>query len=359
MNTFGAWLIFWGMLSLVLGLFGRHLAFLYILDAFGPFMGYVLKIGLILAGIWVRRREGLTVEDVPVEGKKGAWIPVVVSGVVIIGIITYVAGNLIWDALLEHRVKHPVPAAGWASTPTSEWPDLVLLQKAEFEHHTPMEAGRASLVRLPSGDIVALTAGHLLGEPGGVSPGFLDGGPGRLDPNRLATLTAEITSWDLFLPGREERAVEVVGLFGQAGSFDTNCDQVLLQLSPHDRVYPVKPLDMCLGLVPFGESLHVITFATDTNGNPRQVVYNAKRIPGLFFACELEKPVDLRGCSGAPVVDNHGLIVGIVTGGIQMDLNSPSNTVHAFSGHLVSELMPVLKSAMTAGKPANARRAGL
>ena len=353
-------MIFWGMLSLVLGLFGRHLAFLYILDAFGPFLGYVLKVGLILGGIWVRRREGLTVEDVPAEGKKGAWIPVVVSGVVIIGIISYVTVNLILDSMLEHRIHHPVPAAAWASTPPSKWPDLILLQKAEFEHHTPMAAGCTSLVRLPSGDTVALTAGHLLGEPGGVSPGFLDRGSDRLDQSKLSTLTAEITSWDLFLPGQETRAVEVVGLFGQAGSFDTNGDQILLQLAPHDKIYPVKPLDLRLSMVPFGETLHVITFAADTNGNLRQVVNDAKRIPGLFFACSFEKPVDLRGCSGAPVVDKNGLLVGIVTGGILMDPHNPSNnnTVPVFSGHLVSELMPVLKSAMTAPKRPDTRRAG-
>jgi hypothetical protein len=41
-----------------------------------------------------------------------------------------------------------------------------------------------------------------------------------------------------------------------------------------------------------------------------------------------------------------------------MDLNNQSDTMRAFSGHLVSELMPVLKTAISQ-KKADTRRAGL
>ena len=353
-------MIAWGIMALAFGMVGVQFIFLGVLDVFGPVIACGLKFGLILAGIWVWRHDRvLSDEGEPIEEKKGAWIPVAVSGAVIVSIIAYVAISMVSDSRLEHRVNCLAPPAAWASTPTNQWPALVLLQKAEFEHHTPMEAGCASLVRLPSGDVVALTAGHLLGRAGGVSPGFLHGGLGGLDQTRLATLTAEITSWDLFVPEQEDRAVEVVGLFGKANDFDTDCDQVLLRLSPHQAVYPVKPMDMRLCPVTFNERLHVITYAANTNGDLQQVIYNAKRVPAMSFTCQLDKPADLNGCSGAPVVDQDGRLVGIVTGGTLMDLNSPSNTVHAFSGHLVSELMPVLKSAMTAAKPASARRAGL
>jgi hypothetical protein len=359
MKIFGAWMIAWGILSLAFGMVGVQFVFLCFLDMFGPVVGFGLKLGLIAAGVWVWRRDKvLTDEFEPGEEKQHAWIPLVVSGTVILGVIAYITLSMMHESRLERQVNHPVPTAAWASTPTNEWPALVLLQRAEFEHHTPMEAGCACLVRLPSGDIVALTAGHLLGRAGGVRPGFLHGGLGGLDQKRLATLTDEITSWDLYLPEQEEKAVEVVGLFGQAADFDTDCDQVLLQLSPHDTVYPVKPLDVRLDLVTLDEPLHLITYAADTNGTLHQAVYNARRVPGLSFTCLLDKPVDLNGCSGAPVVDKNGLLVGIATGGTLMDLGSRSDIVQGFTGHLVSELMPVLKSAVSGQKTARVQVAG-
>ena len=268
----------------------------------------------------------------------------------IVGVIAYVAISQLRGSWLDRQLNRPAPPAAWASTPVKQWPALVLLQKAEFKHHTPMQAGCACLIRLPTGDIVALTAGHLLGKAGGVSPGFTYGGFGGLDPQMLATLTDEITSWELFLPEHKEQAVEAVGLFGKADEFDTDCDQILLRLSQHYSAYPVKPLDVRLKPVVFGESLHVITCAMDKGGDLRQVVLNARRLPGLGFTCELEKPAELNGCSGAPVVDKDGLLVGIVTGGTPADLINPSNSVRAFSGHLVSELTPLMKAAISRKK---------
>jgi len=345
MKPIGACMISWGIFSIMISFVGLQFRVLWFMDEFGPVMAYVMKVGLILAGIWVWKHDKvLTEEDVPDEGKKGAWIPVIASLVVIFGIVGYVAFSTISDSNMEHRLKHPVPPAAWAATPTNRWPALVLLQKAGFEHHTSLEAGCACLIRLPSSNVVALTAGHLLGRAGGVNPGFLQGGLGGLDQAKLATLTGEITLWDLFLPGQEAKGVEVVGLFGRASDFNTDCDQILLRLSPHDRAYPVKPLDVRLESVTFGEPLHVITYAANTNGELQQVVYGARRVPGMMFTCLLEKPAVLDGCSGAPVVDKNGLLVAIVTGGTMMDINNPSGPVQAFTGHSVSELLPVFKA---------------
>jgi hypothetical protein len=352
-------MIAFGVFSILISFVGLEFWILLILNIFGPVMAYAFKLGLIAAGVWLWRRGDVRTDELePAEVKEHAWIPVVISVTVVLGIIAYITVSTMKESRLERRVNHPVPTAAWASTPTNDWPALVLRQRAEFEHHTPMEAGCACLVRLPSGDIVALTAGHLLGRAGGVRPGFLYGGLGGLDPRRLATLTDEIISWDLYLPGQEEKAVEAVGLFGRANDFDTDCDQVLLQLSPQATACPVKPLDVRLGLVTLDEPLRLITYAADPEGNLRQVVYNARRVPGLIFTCLLDKPVDLNGCSGSPVVDTNGLLVGIVTGGTLLDLDNRSDTVRGFSGHRVSELMPVLKTAMSGNRAARVQVAG-
>jgi hypothetical protein len=352
MKILGAWMIAFGIFSILVGFVGLQFQVLWFLDEFGPLMGYVLKVGLIVAGIWVWRNADKIPagEDEEPEGNNRAWIPVAVSGTVIVGIIAYVAISQLRSSWLDRQVNRPAPPATWASTPVNQWPALVLLQKAEFKHHTPMQAGCACLVRLPTGEIVALTAGHLLGKDGGVSPGFTRSGFGGLDPQMLATLTDEITSWELFLPKHKEQAVEAVGLFGKADEFDADCDQVLLRLSQHYSTYPVKPLDVRLKPVTFGEPLHLITCALDKDGNLQQVVLDARRVPGLGFVCELEKPAELNGCSGAPVVDKDGLLVGIVTGGTLAYVNNRSSTVRAFSGHLVSELTPLMKAAISRKK---------
>ncbi len=347
-------MIAFGIFSIMISFVGLQFRILWFLDEFGPLLGYGLKAGLIVAGIWIWRNADKIPadEDEKPAGNNRAWIPVAVSGTVIVGIIAYVVISQLRSSWLDRQINQPTPPAAWASTPVNQWPALVLLQKAEFKHHTPMQAGCACLIRLPTGDIVALTAGHLLGKAGGVIPGFTRGGFGGLDPQRLATLTDEITSWELFLPAHKEQAVEAVGLFGKAEEFNADCDQVLLRLSQHYSAYPVKPLDVRLKPVAFGESLRVITCALDKDGNLQQVVLNARRLPRMGFTCELEKPAELNGCSGAPVVDKDGLLVGIVTGGTLANLNNPSSSVRAFSGHLVSELTPLMKAAISRKKAA-------
>jgi len=169
MKRLGAWMIAFGIFSILIGFVGLQFHVLWFLDEFGPLMGYVLKAGLIVAGIWVWRNADKIPADEYEEpaGNNRAWIPVAVSGAVILGVIAYVAISQLRGSWLDRQLNRPAPPAAWASTPVKQWPALVLLQKAEFKHHTPMQAGCACLIRLPTGDIVALTAGHLLGKAGG------------------------------------------------------------------------------------------------------------------------------------------------------------------------------------------------
>jgi hypothetical protein len=333
----------------MIGFIGLRVGWLFFLDEFGPIMAYILKIGFIVAGIFVWRsddREAAVQDDEASGEPSRAWVPVMLYGALVVGVIAFITVSILKDRRLEKQLQQSAAPAVWAVTPANSWPDLFLLQKAEFAHHSSMEAGCACLVRLPTGDIVALTAGHLLGKAGGVSPGFTRGGLGGLDRNKLATLTTEITSWTLFLPDDQEAGAKVTGLYGEARTFDENCDQILLQVSPDKAGYPVTPLDVRMKPVTIDEPLRVVAIGQDRLGNLRQMTYNAKRIPGLLFTCALEHPVNLNGCSGAPVVDKDGLLVGIVTSGPLMDLNSSSGYARSFSGRTLSELLPVLKAAV-------------
>jgi hypothetical protein len=361
MKILGAWIIAYGLLALGFGAVGLQIRFLFVLDAFGPVMGYVLKFAFIALGVWIWRRDEMMPDDsVPTEEENHrAWVPVAVCVAGIVGIAGFITVKAVKNSRLEHQLQRPPPTATWAAKSTILWPTMVLMQEAKFAHHTPMEAGCASLVRLPTGEIVALTAGHLLGRAGGVSPGFIHDGIGGLDKKKLATLNSEISSWELFLPDDERdknvkrETIKVTGLYGDAGQWDEDCDQVLLALAPSQTNFPATPLDLRLTPITVKEQLHVVTYSWDFDGNVRQVIHNAHLIPGTIFQCELEKPTELEGFSGAPVLDENGLLVGIVTGGTLRDLGNQTGYVHAFSGHLAKELMPVLKPAVESkGTPA-------
>ncbi len=94
------------------------------------------------------------------------------------------------------------------------------------------------------------------------------------------------------------------------------------------------------------EALYVVTLEMDDEGEIRQAIHEAKRMPGPVFTCSFERPVQLTGASGSPIVDKNGLLVGIVTGKTLMDLGNPGDFVRSCSAHSVMELMPVIKSAV-------------
>jgi hypothetical protein len=312
-------------------------------------VAYALKLGIVVLGAWIWRnadRSDAVQEQITDEQSRRAWIPVVIAGALVIGIVSFIATSALKDARLRNQLaREPAPAA-WASDRPTLWPDLVLMQKAGFSHHTALETGCACLVRLPTGEICALTAAHLLGNVGGVKPSFVHDGFGGLDKEKLATLDSEITSWKLFLPDAENQPVNVIGLYGDAKQFDENCDQVLLRLAITTNEYPATPLDLRLSPVTINETLYVLTYDWDDNGRARQVVHKAHRVPGMGFNCAMETPAELNGFSGAPIVDKNGLLVGILTGGSVLDINNASSSMHAFTGHLAKELMPVLEEAV-------------
>lgn len=354
MKKLGAWLIAYGIGALALGLMGLHFRLLFILDEFGPVWAYILKFGLIVLGIWIWRRDGMVTpdENYTDEESKRAWIPVYIGGTVIIGIITFIVINEIKRP--RNVTLLPPPAATWSGQPVRTWPTFVLEQNATFQHHTDLHARSACLVRLPTGEIAAFSAGHQLGPDGGVEPGFLDADSGNLDRQMLAKLDTEIKSWDLSLPipAGETNVlsdkIQVAGLYGDAALWDEHCDEVLLRLKPGQTNFPATPLDLRLTPLTFKEKLKVVTNSRDSQGNIRQVVQSAQSMPGLVFRCSLDHPVDTDNLAGALVLDRDGLLVGIITSTMTSTVKTDDskNTIEHCYGHLATELLPVLQRAL-------------
>ena len=332
-----------GIFSFLLPLVGLHFRYLWFLDEFGPVVGYGLKGALIGLGVLIWRKADVTTEELEsneADTSRKPWLHILVSALAVLALVGFAVFQFVSDARADQRLNQVPPPAPWASTPVEDWPPLVLLQQAEFKEHTPLRAGCVSLIRLPSGHVVALTVAHLLGRPGGVEPGFLANSL-CLDRGKLATLDSQITRWKLFVPGHDDKAVKIIGLFGKPEQFGERCDELLLRVDPVTPTYPVRTLDIRLRPVPIDEPLRIVRYAV-IDEKAQQVPEEARRIAGFGFTCELERAADFRATTGAPVLDKDGLLVGVVSG------KGPGSfeDLRVLSVEPITELLPVLKAAL-------------
>src|SRR6266446_5817943 len=97
--------------------------------------------------------------------------------------------------------KKPViqaPVETWVSQKYETWPQIVLTNDAKFKGHTPLLGASSFLIKSSDGRVFAVSAKHLLGEDGGVSP-QLEAGQfnkalisWKLAPRTIADLFVEV-----------------------------------------------------------------------------------------------------------------------------------------------------------------------
>jgi hypothetical protein len=193
-------------------------------------------------------------------------------------------------------------AEQWASKPPREWPQLVLTNRAEFNGHTPLQGASAFFLKTQDGRMLAATARHLIGANGGVKPEI-----------SVATLNGAIRSWHMYprtLPGQFVLAEKI----GASGLDNENLDWLILTIKDTGKALPATPLQLRRQPVQVGEQVYLV-------GCPyveeacKQNVYAGKVTAraGDRFRYDIDPPVDIRGFSGAPVIDRNGHVVGVMT----------------------------------------------
>jgi hypothetical protein len=193
-------------------------------------------------------------------------------------------------------------AEEWASKPPREWPQLVLTNHAEFKDHTPLRGASAFLVKTRDGRTMAATAKHLLGENGGVKPEI-----------SVAALNGVIRSWRMHprtLPDQLVLAEKV----GADGLDDENLDWLILTIKNTGKPLPATPLRLRSRSVQVGEQVWLVG-CSYVEKDCKQNVY-AGRVTNRKadrFRYDIEPPVDIRGFSGAPILDRNGQVVGVMT----------------------------------------------
>jgi hypothetical protein len=191
----------------------------------------------------------------------------------------------------------------WIATPKQNWPQFVLKNDAAFTANRYLSGASGFLISDDRTGVVAVTAIHLLGENGGVAP--------EIPPRQL---DSALLHWRLFPRTSPDSFVEVAGL-GAIPSSREYFDWLVLKLKPSKRPLPATPLRLRASPVRVGETVHLIGVSY-AEPEARQKVYTGKVVERHFgdrFRFSISPAVNLRGFSGAPIVDENGLVVGIMS----------------------------------------------
>lgn len=191
----------------------------------------------------------------------------------------------------------------WMVTPFKNSPQVALTNKAFFKHSTWLSSASAFLVSYKN-QVYAITAKHLIGSAGGVQP--------EIKP---AKLNDEKVRWVLHPRTQPQHEVVIDQLLN---TNDTISGDIL--------IFSIKEKDNSLFAPPIrtnyilsGEKMYLIGCPygeTDCLQNQYAINYVGREGETLYFN-NLSPNVELKGFSGAPVVDSLGRVIGVFAGTIR------------------------------------------
>lgn len=191
----------------------------------------------------------------------------------------------------------------WSKRSPAEWPQMVLTHSARFRGHTGLNGASAFLLRTPKGEIVGATALHLLGVNGGVEP--------ELPAPQLNNV---LEDWSLYPRTKPRDAITVTGL-GPMAPPRRGGDWLLLRIDLAQLPPTVHVLTPRAQPVQVGETVYLVGVSYAEPG-VAQKVYSGKvtqRAAGNNFRFDIAPYVDIRGFSGAPILDKDGFVVGVTS----------------------------------------------
>lgn len=202
------------------------------------------------------------------------------------------------------RVTSTPSSVPWAAKPFQEWPQLLLTNEAHFEGHSSLYGASAFLIRNKRGTVLAATALHLIGEAGGVEPEIAS-----------HDLDKVLQSWTLSI--RNDDFSRRVNASGSAppGVEDPYLDWLLLKLMDQSDKLPAVPLEFRSTPVSVGEAVYLLGVPYTDGQSPQNLYRGTVTARGFRdrFRYSIDPPADIRGFSGAPILDEKGFVVGIMT----------------------------------------------
>jgi len=207
----------------------------------------------------------------------------------------------------------------WVSQKPETWPQIVLTNDATFEGHTGLEGASSFLIQARDGRIFAVTAKHLLGEAGGVSPEV-----------SVSEFNKVLKSWKLSPRTKEDSFVEVDKLV--AAGKEKEADWLIFSLKSTSNL-PSRPLKVRGSPVTDEEQLYLLG-CPYSKPKCRQNVHSGHvlKLYEQEIHFDFTPTPSLSGFSGAPVIDGNGHLVGILTGrpGLRADVAQAQNVLDIY-----------------------------
>lgn len=181
---------------------------------------------------------------------------------------------------------------------------ILLTNHATFTNERELVGASAFLIEYMD-KVYAVTAKHLIGEAGGVEP----------EVNQTH-LDEELKKWQMFPRVTVISKTDTITANAQGLNFNDNTSDALL-LNTVGFKSGIQPLKPDFTEVKEGDSLFIIG-CPYSEPNCRQNIYKTifvGRTESGFLVSTTDEEVELRGFSGAPVVNSSGYVVGIIYGG--------------------------------------------
>jgi hypothetical protein len=199
--------------------------------------------------------------------------------------------------------KTAIPeSAKWAATSPAQWPQISAANAAEFKGHTHLKAGNGFFIRTRSGQVLAGTARHLLGSDGGVQPTV-----------KLSEFNSALKEWTMTTRTTPPKSARIAGLHGSPENYGALTDWAVFKVNPDDVAnLPTEPLAPRLAAVENGSTVYLVGAGI---AGTKQEVHRATITMATDWRIEakLDKPIELTGFSGSPIVDSDGNLVGVLT----------------------------------------------
>ncbi|WP_047812434.1 S1 family peptidase [Rhodopirellula islandica] len=204
------------------------------------------------------------------------------------------------DLVIDNR--EPV---SWINSPHSEWPQVLLTNYAEFDGHTSLEGASSFLVKNSKGAVVAITARHLLSEQGGVEPAIA-----------VDRVNDVLKGWILFPRDNPDEFVRLRGItlsdMSHSDEAWNEIDFVVLDLAENPPSQ-FEPLPIRISPIQVGEKVYLFGIPYDESGGQNIYSGTVTERSGTRFRYDITPSANIRGFSGAPIVDSKGYVVGLMT----------------------------------------------